>query len=68
MSLSPFLIDTEEVSRLTGIPVATLKYYRKVNLGPPWARIGKHIKYRPDDVKAWVDAKFPKPAAPTAEG
>jgi excisionase family DNA binding protein len=44
----------EEVSEYLGVPVATLYQWRHRGYGPVSARIGKHLRYDPDDVRAWV--------------
>jgi excisionase family DNA binding protein len=35
------------------VPVETLYRWRKRRCGPPAARIGKHLRYDPADVRAW---------------
>jgi excisionase family DNA binding protein len=49
------LLSIREVSELVGIPVGTLYQYRYAGQGPRAARIGRHLRYRPADVEAWVD-------------
>ncbi|MBE3014232.1 helix-turn-helix domain-containing protein [Microbispora sp. NEAU-D428] len=44
----------EEVSRFLGIPVGTLYQWRHRRVGPRGRRIGKHLRYLPEDVYAWV--------------
>lgn len=56
--MSPLLIDTRRVSEMTGIPVETLKYWRRHGKGPRWAQVGRHISYRPADVEEWVNSHF----------
>ncbi|KAB2351621.1 helix-turn-helix transcriptional regulator [Actinomadura rudentiformis] len=48
----------EEVAAFLGdIPVATLYRWRHQGTGPKARRIGKHLRYRPEDVRAWVAAQ-----------
>ena len=47
----------EEVSELIQIPVATLARWRYMRTGPPSVRIGKHVRYDPDDVERWLDER-----------
>ena len=54
----PLLIDIVEVSRLTGVPIKTLRDWRTHHRGPRSARIGRRVMYRRDDVVAWVDSHF----------
>jgi excisionase family DNA binding protein len=51
------LWTVDDVSRFLGVPVETLYRWRKVRYGPPAARVGRHLRYDPDDVRAWVKAR-----------
>ncbi len=54
-------MDTTELSNfLHGIPVETLKQWRRTGKGPRSARIGKRVLYRSQDVMQWVDDAFSK--------
>ena len=44
----------EEVARYLGIPVATLYGWRRHRKGPPAHRVGRHLRYLPDEVNAWL--------------
>jgi len=44
----------EEVSAYLKVPVATLYQWRHRGYGPASVRIGRHLRYDPDDVRAWV--------------
>jgi DNA-binding transcriptional MerR regulator len=44
-----------DVAIFLGVPVHTLYGWRTKAYGPAARRIGKHLRYRPDDVRAWVD-------------
>lgn len=50
------LWTTEDVSAYLGIPVGTLYQWRCKGYGPPGKRMGKHVRYRPEDVREWVDS------------
>lgn len=54
------LLHVEQVSKRTGIPVETLRWWRKRgrNEGPKSARLGRRVVYRRSDVDAWVAAQF----------
>ena len=45
--------DIADVARYLRVPVQTLYQWRKRKYGPPAARVGKHLRYNPDDVRAW---------------
>jgi len=48
---------TEDVAEYLGVPVKTLYKWRLERHGPPCARIGKHLRYVPDEVVAWVESR-----------
>ncbi len=43
-----------EVAAYLRVPVETLYAWRKRHYGPPAARLGRHLRYDPADVRAWV--------------
>jgi excisionase family DNA binding protein len=51
------LWGAEDVAEYLRIPVKTLYKWRLEKQGPPSARIGKHLRYVPEDVVAWVEAR-----------
>ena len=51
------LIDITEASkRLGGIPVKTLYAWRHRGEGPPSMRVGRHVRYRPEQIEAWLQS------------
>ncbi|MBP2474021.1 putative DNA-binding transcriptional regulator AlpA [Crossiella equi] len=50
------LWDIKELADFLGIPVNTIYQWRSKNYGPPGRRIGKYLKFRPEDVYAWVES------------
>ncbi|SDS57517.1 helix-turn-helix transcriptional regulator [Actinopolymorpha singaporensis] len=48
------LWSVHDVSEFLGIPVATLYRWRCNGSGPKSVRIGKHLRYDPAEVYAWV--------------
>lgn len=54
------LYSTGELSGLTGIPAETLRWWRRTGDGPRYVRLSaKTVRYRADDVHAWMDAHTP---------
>jgi hypothetical protein len=49
------LWTVEETSAWLRVPVATLYQWRTRHLGPPAYRVGRHLRYDPADVRAWLD-------------
>lgn len=48
------LWSVAEVSRFLGIPVATLRAWRCQGRGPASVKLGRHVRYDPDNVRDWV--------------
>ncbi len=48
------LWDVTDVSNYLGVSIQTLYTWRKSRTGPPAARVGKHLRYEPSAVRAWV--------------
>ncbi|MGO1057483.1 MULTISPECIES: helix-turn-helix transcriptional regulator [unclassified Crossiella] len=44
----------EELAVFLSIPEKTLRDWRLKDYGPAWLRMGKHVRYHPDVVRAWV--------------
>jgi excisionase family DNA binding protein len=43
-----------EVSRYLGVPEGTLAKWRSQGSGPPFCKVGKHIRYHWVDVDKWL--------------
>jgi hypothetical protein len=50
------LWTVRDVSEFLRVPVQTLYSWRVQGYGPPARRVGKHLRYRPDEVVRWVEA------------
>ena len=48
------LWDVEDVAAYLRVPVETLYRWRKQRTGPRAARVGRHLRYDPSDVRAWL--------------
>lgn len=60
------LMDIHEVADLVGLPVATLYQQRhhREGVGGLALRLGRHLRWRPEDINAWLDQQ----ASDTKEG
>ena len=47
------LWTAEETAAYLQIPKATLYQWRYLGIGPKAGRVGRHLRYDPEDVKAW---------------
>ncbi|WP_041836598.1 helix-turn-helix transcriptional regulator [Actinosynnema mirum] len=50
------LWDIEQVAAYLRVPVNTIYQWRTRNYGPPGKRIVKHVRFDPDQVRAWFDS------------
>jgi excisionase family DNA binding protein len=51
------LLTAEELADLLQVPVKTLYVWRGKNEGPPACKVGRWLRYRPDDVDAWLNQR-----------
>ena len=49
---------TAEVADLTRRPPSTVAYWRHRGEGPRYAKVGKRVLYRREDVVAWLESQF----------
>lgn len=54
MTSADRLWGIEDVSDCLGIPVQTLYQWRTKGYGPTGCRMGKYVRFEPDEVRAWV--------------
>lgn len=51
-------LTTSEVAESTGIPAATLRYWRSIGKGPRSFNMGRNVYYSPADVEGWVNQQI----------
>lgn len=51
----PGLWTVEETAAYLQVPVKTLYAWRLRGIGPRGIRVGRYVRYRPDDVEHWLD-------------
>lgn len=52
-----------DLADLLGVPVETVYQWRRKDTGPRGFRVGRHLRYDPEDVRAWVTSLMDKEAA-----
>jgi DNA-binding transcriptional MerR regulator len=50
------LLTITEAAEIARVPVATLRYWRHLGIGPRSLRLRRHVVYRADDLHAWINA------------
>ncbi|WP_425833591.1 helix-turn-helix transcriptional regulator [Streptomyces fractus] len=43
-----------DVADLLGVPLETIYQWRRKHTGPRGFRVGRHLRFDPEDVRAWV--------------
>jgi predicted DNA-binding transcriptional regulator AlpA len=51
------LLNEYDVARLTGLSVATVRRWRLLRQGPRFFKLGAAVRYRPEDVRAWLQSR-----------
>ena len=51
------LWDSKAVSEFLGVPIGTLNQWAYLHKGPPFIRVGRHRRYRPELVQTWLDSQ-----------
>ena len=57
--VDPIFINTSEAARLLGVSPSTLEKWRFYNVPdrPQAIRLGRAIRYKVDDLRAWADER-----------
>ncbi|MGC2378728.1 MAG: helix-turn-helix domain-containing protein [Mycobacterium sp.] len=50
----PEYLSTNQVSEQTGIPEATLRYWRHADQGPASFSLGRRVVYRREEIDRWI--------------
>ena len=51
------LLTPAEVAERLRVSTRTLEFWRHQGRGPAFVRVGKRVRYRPDDVEAFIEAQ-----------
>lgn len=49
------LLNIEQAAEALAVPPRTLEAWRFRGGGPPFVRMGRHIRYRVGDLRAWIE-------------
>jgi predicted DNA-binding transcriptional regulator AlpA len=51
------LLNEHDVARITGMSLASVRRWRLLRRqGPGWIKIGAAVRYKPEDVAAWLES------------
>jgi predicted DNA-binding transcriptional regulator AlpA len=51
------LLNEHDVARITGLSVASVRRWRLLRQGPKYIKIGAAVRYKPEDVTAWLETR-----------
>ena len=51
------LLTVRELADLLQVPVKTIYTWRYKGIGPPAVPLGRYLRFRAEDVAAWLDAR-----------
>ena len=53
------ILNTSEVSRITNVPIATLRWWRHQGMGPRSFKLGpRKVMYKLSDVNDWLESQY----------
>lgn len=51
------LFDEHDLARITGLSVGSVRRWRLLKRGPKYIKLGAAVRYRPQDVSAWIESR-----------
>jgi predicted DNA-binding transcriptional regulator AlpA len=51
------LLNEQDVARITGMSVASVRRWRLFRRGPKYLKIGAAVRYRPEEISAWLESR-----------
>jgi predicted DNA-binding transcriptional regulator AlpA len=51
------LLNEHDVARVTGLSVASVRRWRLFRQGPKYLKIGAAVRYKPEDISAWLQSR-----------
>ncbi|MFD5113712.1 helix-turn-helix transcriptional regulator [Streptomyces sp. NPDC058391] len=55
-------LTPDDIAALFDVPKETVYQWRKKRTGPPGFRTGRHVRYHPEAVRAWVNDRMTEAA------
>lgn len=51
------LLDEKHVAKVTHMSLPTVRRWRLLNQGPKFLKLGAAVRYRPEDLAAWINSR-----------
>jgi predicted DNA-binding transcriptional regulator AlpA len=65
LSTLEVLLNEYDVARITGLSVASVSRWRLLKKGPTFLKIGAAVRYRSEDLAAWLASRLTGGASTT---
>ena len=56
-SILETLVNEHDVARITGLSVSSVRRWRLLKQGPKYLKIGAAVRYKPEDISAWLESR-----------
>lgn len=53
-AIAASLATTGDVAARLGVSTSTIRYWRHVNYGPPYLKVGRQVRYVPAALEEWI--------------
>ncbi|QKW02864.1 helix-turn-helix domain-containing protein [Streptomyces sp. NA02536] len=61
-SLPDRYLTPVDLADFLGVPVETVYQWRRKQTGPRGFRVGRHLRFDPEDVRVWVESQMERAA------
>jgi predicted DNA-binding transcriptional regulator AlpA len=51
------LLNEHDVAHIIGLSVSTVRRWRVFGQGPKYLKIGSAVRYKPEDISAWLESR-----------
>jgi predicted DNA-binding transcriptional regulator AlpA len=51
------LLNEHDLARITGMSIASVRRWRLLRQGPKFIKLGAAVRYKPEDIVAWLDSR-----------
>jgi predicted DNA-binding transcriptional regulator AlpA len=51
------LLNERDVAHIAGLSVASVRRWRLLRQGPRYLKIGAAVRYKPEDISAWLESR-----------
>jgi predicted DNA-binding transcriptional regulator AlpA len=51
------LLNEHDIARITGLSVASVRRWRLFRQGPKYLKLGAAVRYRPEDLQAYLNTR-----------